>query len=79
MRLFYKFKENMSMLVLFRTPSPQKISFSPYKQEQRVLQPLQQKIPEAEASRILHKYVVLIIQQILLLLQLRELQLLLLQ
>ena len=37
------------------------------------------KIPEAEASRILHKYVVLIIQQILLLLQLRELQLLLLQ
>ena len=37
------------------------------------------KILEAHAPRILHKYVVLIIQQILLLLQLRELQLLLLQ
>ena len=37
------------------------------------------KILAAVAPRIFHKYVVLIIQQILLLLQLRELQLLLLQ
>jgi hypothetical protein len=39
-----------------------------------VLQILQQKILEAAAPRIFHKYVVLIIQQILLLLQLQELQ-----